>query len=64
MGCGNATFPRTFVGFIVGAMGASLHHLSLSQVFIITVIDWLVQDRRNSSVNALELRFSCTNPSI
>ena len=56
MGCGNATFPRTFVGFIVGFI--------VSQVFIITVIDWLVQDRRNSSVNALELRFSCTNPSI
>ena len=27
-------------------------------------IDGLVQERRNSSANALELRLSCTNPSI
>ena len=27
-------------------------------------IDGLVQERRNSIVNALELRLSCTNPSI
>ena len=27
-------------------------------------IDGLVQDRRNSIANALELRLSCTNPSI
>ena len=27
-------------------------------------IDGLVQERRNSIANALELRFSCTNPSI
>ena len=26
-------------------------------------IDGLVQERRNSSANALELRLSCTNPS-
>ena len=25
---------------------------------------WLVQERRNSIANALELRLSCTNPSI
>ena len=27
-------------------------------------IDWLVQERHNSIANALELRLSCTNPSI
>ena len=27
-------------------------------------IDGLVQERRNSIANALELRLSCTNPSI
>ena len=27
-------------------------------------IDELVQERRNSSALAMELRFSCTNPSI
>ena len=27
-------------------------------------IDWLVQQRRNSIANALELRLCCTNPSI
>ena len=27
-------------------------------------INWLVQERRNSIANALELRLSCTNPSI
>ena len=27
-------------------------------------IDGLVQERRNSIANALELRFSCTNPSV
>ena len=27
-------------------------------------IDGLVQERRNSTANALELRLSCTNPSI
>ena len=27
-------------------------------------IDWLVQERRNSSALAMELRLSCTNPSI
>ena len=27
-------------------------------------IDGLVQDRRNSIANTLELRLSCTNPSI
>ena len=27
-------------------------------------IDWLVQERRNSIANALELRLPCTNPSI
>ena len=26
--------------------------------------NWLVQERRNSIANALELRLSCTNPSI
>ena len=29
-----------------------------------THIDGLVQERRNSIANALELRLSCTNPSI
>ena len=27
-------------------------------------VDVLLQERRNSIANALELRFSCTNPSI
>ena len=27
-------------------------------------MDGLVQERRNSIVNAVELRISCTNPSI
>ena len=31
---------------------------------IIANIDGLVQERRNSSVLAMELRLSCTNPSI
>ena len=29
-----------------------------------TIIDGLVQERRNSIANALELRLSCSNPSI
>ena len=29
-----------------------------------TYIDGLVQERRNSIANALDLRLSCTNPSI
>ena len=32
--------------------------------FTIANIDGLVQERRNSIANALELRLSCTNPSI
>ena len=30
----------------------------------ISYIDGLVQERRNSIANALELRLSCTNPSM
>ena len=30
----------------------------------LSYIDGLVQERRNSSVLAMELRLSCTNPSI
>ena len=32
-------------------------------ICIFVYIDGLVQERRNSIANALELRFSCTNPS-
>ena len=32
--------------------------------FLAILIDGLVQERRNSIANALELRLSCTNPSI
>ena len=30
----------------------------------VDIIDGLMQERRNSIANALELRLSCTNPSI
>ena len=30
----------------------------------VTHIDWLMQERRNSIANALELHLSCTNPSV
>ena len=33
-------------------------------VFVYANIDGLVQDRRNTIANALELRLSCTDPSI
>ena len=33
-------------------------------LYIGAYIDGLVQERRNSIANALELRLSCTNPSI
>ena len=36
----------------------------LEQEHIRSYIDGLVQERRNSIANALELRLSCTNPSI
>ena len=36
-----------------GCQGGSIHH-----------IDGFVQERRNSSALAMELRLSCTNPSI
>ena len=36
----------------------------VSEWYIGAYIDGLVQERRNSIANALELRLSCTNPSI
>ena len=37
----------------------------ISKIFqLYEYIDWLVQERHNSIANALELHFSCTNPSI
>ena len=41
--------------------GISSH--DIDQIFTVH-IDGLVQERRNSIANALELRLSCTNPSI
>ena len=33
-------------------------------IFMADYLDGLVQERRNSSANALEVRLFCTNPSI
>ena len=43
--------------------------MALYIIFVVTLgtvhhFDGLVQERRNSIANALELRLSCTNPSI
>ena len=38
--------------------------MTLEIISIITTKDGLVQERRNSSALAMELRLSCTNPSI
>ena len=56
---------------LVAIAGTTLLVLSLSQITAIhgsgtcrSHIDGLVQERRNSTANALELHLSCTNPSI
>ena len=41
--------------------GCSLSNLCLTEQ---AYIDGLVQERRNSSALAMELRLSCTNPSM
>ena len=45
-------------GLLVVSLGAKLRLIDMYDQF-----DWLVQERRNSNANALELRFSCINPS-
>ena len=46
-------------------LGYIYRHDDLNNVNLLLVhIDGLVQERRNSIVSALELRLSCTNPSI
>ena len=37
---------------------------NLKYIYIYIYLDGLVQERRNSIANALELRLSCTNPSL
>ena len=60
------TFPITkHTSFIVRCLLTQLILKSLSpDIKVARHIDWLVQERRNSIANALELRLSCTNPSI
>ena len=45
-------------------LGVSLESALLMVVWQLPYIDGLVQERRNSSALALELRLSCTKPSI
>ena len=49
----------------MGLTLSTCHHWKYSNLYYKTLsdIDGLVQERRNSIANALELRLSCTNPS-
>ena len=40
------------------------YFLAIISLFFVKHIDGLVQERRNSSALAIELRLSCTNPLI
>ena len=42
----------------------SVSYKLLGDNFLAKYFDWLVQERRNSIASALDLRYSCTNPSI
>ena len=61
----NSIFKDNALHFVVSVRGQILHSIHYTcwqhhEVYI----DVLVQERRNSIANALELRLSCTNPSI
>ena len=51
-------------GVIWGMMTASMYQKRIVCVSVQYGVDVFVQVRRTSMVNALELRVSCTNPSI
>ena len=52
-------------GWFTHIKAASLAHCLLcAWRYVLDYIDGLVQERRNSSALAMELRLSCTNPSI
>ena len=47
----------------ISSDAAILKEMCMKIPFLADKVDALVQERRNSSANALELRISCTNPS-
>ena len=54
--------PQSFAGLHIEDVLQENEELKVKVSYL--HIDWLMQERRNSIANTLELRLSCTNPSI